>query len=80
VVIVALAALYFTLWLGAIAFPKGLMLAEYRIQFQEFSLTLLGALVLVKVVPVFEHVPLGNWVRTPPNGSGFGVFSGLPTR
>lgn len=63
---VALATLYFATWIGVLVFLKTLILAEYRIEFHGFSMALVGALVLAKVVLVFEHVPLGAWVRTRP--------------
>ena len=62
----ALAALYFGVWIGVLVLLKRLMLAEYRIQFHGLSMALIGALVLAKVVLVLEHVPLGKWVRAQP--------------
>ena len=58
--------LYFGLWLGALILLKYLVLAEYRIAFYGFSMALVGALILSKVVLVLEHVPLGRWVRGRP--------------
>lgn len=63
---VGLTTLYFGLWIGVLAILKGLILAEYQIQFHGLSLALVGALVLAKVVLVLEHVPLGAWTRTQP--------------
>jgi hypothetical protein len=60
------AMLYFGGWIGVLVVLKTLALAEYRIAFHGFSLALLGALVLAKVVLVLEHVPLGAWVRARP--------------
>jgi hypothetical protein len=63
---VALTALYFGMWIGALVFLKELVLTEYRIEFHRLSVALVGALILAKVVLVLEHVPLGAWVRTQP--------------
>ncbi len=63
---VGLAALYFGCWLAALLLIKQLVLAEYHIQFSGMSKALVGALVLSKVVLVFEHVPLGAWVGRQP--------------
>jgi hypothetical protein len=63
---VGLATLYFAAWLGVLMVLKVIVLAEYHIQFRGFSLVLLGALVLAKVVLVLEHVPLGPWIRARP--------------
>jgi hypothetical protein len=63
---VGMATLYFGVWLGALLAIKALVLAEYRIEFNQWSLALVGALILSKVVLVLEHVPLGAWVRAQP--------------
>jgi hypothetical protein len=63
---VALATLYFATWIGVLMVLKALVLAEYRIEFRGWSLALVGALLLAKVVLVLEHVPLGAWIRTRP--------------
>jgi hypothetical protein len=63
---VALAALYFAVWIGVLVTLKQLLLAEYKIQFNGLSMALVGALVLAKVVLVLEHVPLGAWTRHQP--------------
>ena len=63
---VGIATLYFGLWLGVLLVIKSLVLAEYRIAFHHWSLALVGALLLSKVVLVLEHVPLGSWVGTQP--------------
>jgi hypothetical protein len=60
------AALFFGVWIATLALLKQLLLAEYRIAFHGFSLALMGALILSKVVLVLEHVPLGAWIRTRP--------------
>ena len=60
---VALTTLYFATWLGVLLILKGLVLAEYQIEFGGLSIALIGALVIAKVVLVMEHVPLGSWLR-----------------
>lgn len=60
----ALTTLYFAVWFGIVIVLKELLLAEYSIEVRGLSLALLGALVVVKVVLVLEHVPLGTWVKT----------------
>jgi hypothetical protein len=57
---------YFGCWLGALVLLKYLLLAEHQIAFSGFSVALVGALVLAKVVLVLEYVPLGAWVHTRP--------------
>ena len=56
-------ALYFGIWFAGLLVIKWLVLAEYRIAFHGFSMAIIGALVLSKVVMILEHVPLGPWVR-----------------
>ena len=58
--------LYFASWLTALLVIKHLVLAEYQIAFSHWSLALVGALVLSKVVLLLEHVSLGAWVRARP--------------
>lgn len=58
--------LYFGCWLGVLMILKYLILAEYNIQFYSFSMALIGALLLAKVVLVLEHVSLGAWVQAQP--------------
>jgi hypothetical protein len=57
------AALYFGLWIGMLLAIKSLILAEYHIEFRHYSMAVVGALILSKVVLVLEHVTLGPWVR-----------------
>jgi hypothetical protein len=64
----ALASLYFFLWIGLLVALKKLILAEYRIAFSGLSAALVGALVLAKVVLILEHVPLGPLTRRRPAG------------
>lgn len=63
---VALATLYFALWIGALVMIKQLILADYQIEFHGLSKALVGALILAKVVLILEHVSLGSWVRSRP--------------
>lgn len=56
-------ALYFGCWILALMVLKWLILAEYAISFQGWSMALVGAFVLAKVVLVLEHVSLGAWTR-----------------
>ena len=62
----AVTALYFGSWLFVLVVLKKLVLAEYHIEFRGFSLALIGALVIAKVVLVLEHVSLGKWVESRP--------------
>ncbi|WP_419656150.1 hypothetical protein [Desulfosarcina variabilis] len=61
-----IAAIYFGSWIGALLLLKSLILAEYRIAFTGWSMMVVGALILSKVVLVLEHVSLGAWVRSQP--------------
>jgi hypothetical protein len=63
---VGIAALYFGCWIAALLLLKSLVLAEYKIAFHGWSVAVVGALVLSKVVLVLEHVSLGAWVRARP--------------
>ena len=64
--VIGIAALYFGCWIGALLLLKSLILAEYKIAFHGWSVVVVGALVLSKVVLVLEHVSLGAWVRARP--------------
>jgi len=59
----AVLMLYFLTWLGFLVLLKYLLLAEYSIKATDFSIAVVGALVLAKVILILEYVPLGNWVR-----------------
>lgn len=61
-----LAFLYFMIWIGGFVALKALVLAEYHIQFSQWSMILVGALVLAKVVLILEHVSFGAWVGRRP--------------
>ena len=63
---VGVTTLYFAIWLGALTLLKKLILAEYDIEFKGLSVTLVGALILAKVVLILEYVPLGDWVCKQP--------------
>jgi len=60
---VVIAAIYFGCWIAGLLLVKYLVLAEYRIAFTGWSMALVGALILSKVVLLLEHVSLGAWVR-----------------
>lgn len=63
---VTLVTLFFAAWLGILMVLKILILEDYQIHFGGFSMALIGALVLAKVVLILEHVPLGAWLRDKP--------------
>jgi hypothetical protein len=63
---IVLVTLYFAAWLGMLMALKVLILEDYQIRFRGFSMVLIGALVLAKVVLILEHVPLGAWLRDQP--------------
>lgn len=58
--------LFFGMWLGVLMILKFLILEDYHIRLGGFSMVLIGALVLAKVVLILEHVPLGAWLRNQP--------------
>lgn len=58
--------MYFGCWLGVLVLFKYLILAEYNIAFNQFSVALVGALVLAKVVLVLEYISFGRWIRSRP--------------
>lgn len=57
---IGLVSLYFAAWIFVLLLLKWLILAEYHIEFHGFSMVVIGALILAKVVLVLEHVPLGS--------------------
>jgi len=63
---VGVAALFFGTWIAALLVLKDLLLNEYHIAFHGWSVALVGALILSKVVLVLEHVSLGAWVQARP--------------
>jgi hypothetical protein len=60
------ATAYFFLWIGCLVLVKKLILAEYQVEFHGLSKSVVGALVLSKVVLILERVPLGSHVRRKP--------------
>lgn len=58
--------LYFGSWISGLLLLKSLILAEYHIAFHDWSMAVVGALVLSKVVLILGHVSLGAWVRNRP--------------
>lgn len=63
---VILVTLFFAAWLGILMALKVLILEDYQIRLGGFSVVLIGALILAKVVLIMEHVPLGAWLRDKP--------------
>jgi hypothetical protein len=63
---VTVAALYFGCWIGGLLLIKSLVLAEYDIAFAGWTMAIVGALVLSKVVLILEHVPLGSRSKARP--------------
>jgi hypothetical protein len=63
---IGIAATYSGCWIAAVLLIKTLILAEYRITVNNWSVIIVAALVLSKVVIVLEHVSLGGWVRAQP--------------
>jgi hypothetical protein len=63
---IILVTLFFAVWLGIFMGLKILLLEDYHIQFGGFSMVLIGALILAKVVLILEHVSLGTWLRDKP--------------
>jgi hypothetical protein len=61
-----LAMLYFGSWIASLMLVKWLILAEYHLAFYQWSMALVCALVLAKVVLILQHVSLGSWVRSKP--------------
>jgi hypothetical protein len=58
----AIAMLYFGCWIGGLLLIKSLVLAEYRVAFHHWSMAVVGALVLSRMVP--------NWkIPVPVRGS-----------
>lgn len=63
---IGLVTFFFAAWLGVFMGLKVLILEDYQIRFGSFSMVLIGALILAKVVLILEHVPLGGWRRDKP--------------
>jgi hypothetical protein len=62
----AIASMYFGVWIGMLGLLKKLILSEYNIEFTGLSAVLIGTLVLAKVVLILDHVPLGKWTLDKP--------------
>jgi hypothetical protein len=63
---IVMVTLFFAAWLGVLMMLKILLLEDYQIRVGGFSMVLIGALVLAKVVLILEHVSLGAWLRSQP--------------
>ncbi len=63
---IVMVTLFFAVWIGILMLLKILLLEDYQIRVGGFSMVLIGALVLAKVVLILEHVPLGAWLRNQP--------------
>lgn len=63
---IALVTAFFAAWFCVLVFLKSLILADYQIQFRGWSVGLVGALIVAKVVLLLEHISLGTWVRRQP--------------
>ena len=63
---IVMVTLFFAAWLGVLMVLKILLLEDYQIRIGGFSMVLIGALVLAKVVLILEHVSLGVWLRNQP--------------
>src|SRR5215831_4677395 len=61
--VVVVTTAYFAVCFGVLVALKRLLLADYQIQFRGFSLALVSALIVAKVVLILEHVTLGQWIR-----------------
>ncbi len=66
VVAIALTTAYFAAWFGMLLALKALLLAEYDVRFRSFSVALVGALVVAKVVLILDHVNLPGPLRRSP--------------
>lgn len=63
---VAVATVYFAIWFGILMFLKTMILSEYKVEFSNISMAIIGALILAKVVLVIDHIPLARWTREHP--------------
>jgi hypothetical protein len=55
---VILTTLYFFCWFGGLMVIKVLLLREYNIEFSGFTIVLVSALVIAKVVLLLEYIPI----------------------
>jgi hypothetical protein len=74
---VGLTTLYFAAWFSVLMAMKWLILAEYRIEFRNWSMALVGALIVAKVVLVLENIPLGVLTRNQPAVAHVAARTGL---
>lgn len=63
---IAIAALYFGCWIATLILLKQLVLSEYHITFRGWSVIVMGALILSKVVLILENVSFGAWLSNKP--------------
>lgn len=63
---IAIATLFFALWIGVLMVLKMLILREYQIKIGGLSMALVGSLILAKVVLILEHVSIGGWILNKP--------------
>lgn len=63
---IALTTAYFAAWFGMLLALKALLLAQHDIRFRSFSIALVAALVVAKVVLVLDHVKLPATLRRAP--------------
>lgn len=75
----AAATLFFGCWIAGLLLIKSLLLAQYKIEFQGWSMALIGALILSKVVLLMERVSFGDWVREAPAWVDLVLRTGLYT-
>lgn len=66
VVTIGLTTLFFAAWFAVLILLKWLVLSEYKIQFTDVSIVLIGALIVAKVVVVLDKVPIDAWTRNRP--------------
>jgi len=60
---VAITTVYFAIWFGLLMFLKKMILTEYKVEFTNIAMALIGALILAKVVLVIDLIPLSSWTR-----------------
>lgn len=57
---IGIVSLYFFICFGTILLLKQLLLAEYNIKFYGFSVAVIGALIVAKVVVILDHTSIGK--------------------
>lgn len=63
---IGIAAIFFGIWIFTLLIIKSLLLAEYHISSNKWSVIVVGTLVLSKVVVLFGNVSPRGWVRSKP--------------